>query len=38
MILKKAKKLGKQIILPVDTIVADSFSKDSLYNTMCIDN
>ena len=36
-ILKKAKKLGKQIILPVDAILADSFSKDSLYNTMCID-
>lgn len=36
-ILNKAKKLGKQIILPVDAIVADSFSKDSLHKTMDVD-
>lgn len=35
--LTKAKKLGKEIMLPIDAVVASSFSNDATYSSMGVD-
>ena len=37
-VIEKAKKLGVELLLPVDTVVAKEFAKDAEYKTVSSDN